>query len=49
MILLELSEEQEIILNNIIEGKHVVVDAVAGSGKSTVVLSIAEKMKAKKI
>jgi len=49
MTLNKLSGEQEIILNNIIEGKHVIVDAVAGSGKSTVVLSIAEKMKAKKI
>jgi len=44
-----LSKEQTIILNNILEGNHVVVDAVAGSGKSTVVLSIAEKMKDKKI
>ena len=44
MVLETLSGEQENILNNIIEGKHVVVDAVAGSGKSTVVLSIAEKM-----
>ena len=44
MVLETLSEEQENILNNIIEGKHVVVDAVAGSGKSTVVLSIAEKI-----
>lgn len=49
MTLNKLSGEQENILKNIIEGKHVIVDAVAGSGKSTVVLSIAAKMKSKKI
>ena len=49
MTIQQLSGEQENILKNIIEGKHVIVDAVAGSGKSTVVLSIAAKMKSKKI
>ena len=49
MTIQQLSGEQENILNNILEGKHVIVDAVAGSGKSTVVLSIAQKMKSKKI
>jgi len=49
MVLETLSGEQENILNKIIEGNHVVVDAVAGSGKSTVVLSIAKQMPTKKI
>jgi hypothetical protein len=49
MTIQQLSGEQEIILTNIEQGNHVIVDAVAGSGKSTVVLSIAEKMKDKKI
>jgi nucleoside-triphosphatase THEP1 len=44
-----LSEEQNIILQNIAQGKNVVVDAVAGSGKSTVVLSIADSLKEKRI
>ena len=44
MSLENLSEEQTNILNNILQGNHVIVDAVAGSGKSTVVLSIAEKI-----
>lgn len=49
MVLETLSGEQEFILNKIIEGNHVVVDAVAGSGKSTVVLSIAKQMPKTKI
>jgi len=45
----KLSGEQEFILKNIVEGNNVIVDAVAGSGKSTVVLSIANKIPDKKI
>ena len=44
-----LSGEQEIILNHIKNGKNVVVDAVAGSGKSTTVLSIAKELNTKKV
>lgn len=36
-----LSGEQKIILKNIKKGKNIIVNAVAGSGKSTTVLSIA--------
>ena len=35
------SEEQQIIINLIIEGQNVIVDACAGSGKSTTILSAA--------
>jgi len=37
------SHEQSIIIDHIKEGKHVVVDAVAGSGKSTTVLMTAKQ------
>ena len=37
------SQEQRIIIENILQGNNVIVDAVAGSGKSTVVLMTAEK------
>jgi len=40
----QLSEEQQFILDNIKKKKNVIVDAVAGSGKSTTVLSIAKEM-----
>lgn len=36
-----LSEEQQIIIDNILAGKNVIVDAVAGSGKTTLVLGMA--------
>jgi len=39
-----LSVEQQTILNYIKQQKNVIVDAVAGSGKSTTVLSIAKEM-----
>jgi superfamily I DNA/RNA helicase len=42
------SEEQTIVLNNTKSGHNSVVDAVAGSGKSTTILSIAAKMVSKK-
>jgi len=44
-----LSDEQQYILNQVKEGKNVIVDAVAGSGKSTTVLSIARELPNKKI
>ena len=40
----EASEEQAIIINHIKNGKNVVVDACAGSGKSTTILSCAKLM-----
>ena len=43
-----ISEEQTIVLNNTKSGHNSVVDAVAGSGKSTTILSIAAKMVSKK-
>ena len=47
--MVELSGEQDFILQNIKKGENVIVDAVAGSGKSTVVLSIALQLSDKKI
>lgn len=43
-----LSDEQHIVLNHTKTGHNSVVDAVAGSGKSTTILSIATKMPSKK-
>jgi len=40
----EMSEEQDIVYQYINQGKNVIVDACAGSGKSTTILSIAQKM-----
>ena len=39
----EASEEQQLIINHILEGKNVVVDACAGSGKSTTILNLAKQ------
>jgi hypothetical protein len=44
----KLSDEQRVILKNVQDGKNVVVNAVAGSGKSTTILSIAKYMPHKK-
>jgi hypothetical protein len=44
-----ISEEQAIVLKHIKAGENAVVNAVAGSGKSTTVLSIAVAMKSSKI
>lgn len=44
-----LSEEQEIIVHYLKEGKNVVVDACAGSGKSTTVLNSAKIMGEKQV
>tara|TARA_B100001093_G_scaffold93118_1_gene85346 strand:- start:17892 stop:20054 length:2163 start_codon:yes stop_codon:yes gene_type:complete len=46
---MNLSDEQQTILNKAKEGKNVIVDAVAGTGKTTLILSIAEHLKDKKI
>lgn len=43
------SEEQQIIINEVIKGNNVVVDACAGSGKSTTILSCAVSIPHKKI
>jgi hypothetical protein len=40
-----MSDEQHNIYNHILNGNNVIVDACAGSGKSTTILSIAENMK----
>ena len=44
-----LSEEQAFIVDSISDGQHVICDAVAGSGKTTTVLSIANRHPAKQI
>ena len=44
-----LSEEQQVILNYIKNGYNIKVDAVAGSGKSTTVLSVAKENPDKKV
>ena len=44
-----LSDEQQTILDTVKTGKNVVVDAVAGTGKTTLILSIAEELPDKKI
>lgn len=44
----DLSDEQALVLNHTKSGHNSVVDAVAGSGKSTTVLSIAAKLVSKK-
>ena len=44
-----ISEEQAVVLKHIKAGNNAVVNAVAGSGKSTTVLSIASSLKSSKI
>ena len=46
---MELNEEQQYIIDNIKKGKNVMVDAVAGTGKTTVVLSLAEELSKKNL
>lgn len=43
------SEEQQIILDHVKNGKNVIVNAVAGSGKSTTILSLAKELPNKTI
>ena len=40
----ELSEEQEIILKNVVDGHNVIVDSCAGTGKTTLILSVAKAL-----
>ena len=42
------SDEQQIIIDHVSQGKNVVVDACAGSGKSTTILSAAKSLPSKK-
>ena len=46
---MKLSIEQQHILDTIKTGTNVYVDAVAGTGKTTLILSIAKELKNKKI
>jgi len=39
-----LSDEQEIILKNVVEGHNVIVDSCAGTGKTTLILSVAKTL-----
>ena len=43
-----MSNEQYNVYSHMKEGKNVIVDACAGSGKSTTILSIAKEMETKK-
>ena len=43
------SEEQQIIIDHIKSGKNVIVNAVAGSGKSTTIISLARQLSDKTI
>jgi hypothetical protein len=40
----ELSEEQQIILKNVVDGHNVIVDSCAGTGKTTLILSVAKSL-----
>jgi hypothetical protein len=46
---MKLSDEQQLILNHVRNGKNTIVQAVAGSGKSSTVLSIAAELHEKSI
>jgi len=45
----KLSKEQQFILKKIKEDKNVIVDAVAGTGKTTLILAVANSLPSKKI
>ena len=47
--MIQLSDEQQCILDTVKEGHNVMVDAVAGTGKTTLILSIARESPEKKI
>lgn len=49
MTLLHTSEEQRLAIQHILDGENVVLDAVAGSGKSTTILSLAQILPDKRI
>ena len=42
-----LNNEQKKIIYHVKEGKNVIVDSVAGTGKTTVILSVAKNVKTK--
>ena len=48
-LMITLSDEQQYILDTVKEGHNVMVDAVAGTGKTTLILSIARELSDKKI
>lgn len=45
----ELSEEQQIILKNVVDGHNVIVDSCAGTGKTTLILSVAKALLGKNL
>jgi hypothetical protein len=45
----DLSEEQQNILKNIVEGHNVIVDSCAGTGKTTLILSVAKALATSKL
>jgi hypothetical protein len=47
--MISLSDEQKYILKKVKSGKNVIVDAVAGTGKTTLILSISKKLAKKNI
>ena len=47
--LVEMSNEQKIILENLKNGQNCVIDAIAGSGKSTTILSISRELEEKSV
>ena len=47
--MIELSAEQATILLHIKNGKNVVVDSCAGTGKTTLILSVAKALSDKKL
>ncbi len=49
LVMITLSQEQQIILEEVRDGHNVMVDAVAGTGKTTLILSIARELSDKRI
>ena len=46
---MEMSSEQRLVLENLQKGNNCVIDAIAGSGKSTTILSVAQELYSKNI